>query len=59
VINWVDVSMIDREPNRATRWIKEARKDNVPLIVKKAATNSVMRTTVFLAYLLLNVPRTG
>jgi len=27
--------------------------------VKKAATSSVMRTTVFLAHLLLTVPRTG
>jgi len=24
VINWSDVSVIDREPDRATRWIKEA-----------------------------------
>ena len=24
VINWSDASVIDREPDRATRWIKEA-----------------------------------
>ena len=36
-----------------------ARKDNEPWTGRRAATNSVMRTTVFLAHLLLTVPRTG
>ena len=39
-INWSKVMVIDtfdREPERLTRWIKEARKDNTP----RAATDSV------------------
>ena len=36
-----------------------ARKDNEQWSAKKAATSSATRTTVFLAHLLLTVPRTG
>ena len=64
VINWADASVIDKEPDRplpdgSRRRSTSARKDNEPWTVRRAATNSVMRTTVFLAHLLLTAPRIG
>ena len=57
VINWVNAWMIDNEPDILTRRTKEAI--HIHKAGQRAATNSVMRTTVFLAHLLLTVPRTG
>jgi len=62
-INWTDASVIDREqtdpPDGLRKPYTSIRKDNKPLTARKAATNSVTRMTIFLAQLLLTVPRTG
>jgi len=64
-INWVDASVIDREPDRPTRWIKEAihvRKEGQRAITvnRQLPTKSGVRLfSVFLAHPLLAVPRTG
>jgi len=65
LINWSDGSIIDREPDRLSRWIKEAvhvRKDwkaSVQSTEMRGASPSATVTTVFLTRSFRNVSRTG
>jgi len=62
MINWSKVTVIDREPDRLTRSIKEdilIRKEGPqPGTAMKAAINTVMHTTAFLAHQVRVVSRT-
>jgi len=57
VINWVDASVIDKEPDRPTRWIKEVihvRKEGQRAMNREEGSYQLelvmRRTTVFLAH---------
>jgi len=59
VINWYQATVIDREPERFTRWIKEAIHIRKEWTVMRAATNWATHTTAFLTRRLPIVSRTG
>jgi len=63
VINWSAATILDRESDKNTRWIKEryafGKRDKVLWTGTRAATHSATRTTDFLPRHITIVARTG